>query len=213
MATVQALIEERDDVAEYLANLEGLSAAVKVSTEDVAAGHVARGWVEPGSAIKIMTGAPIPTGADTVVKVEDTESVDGGVKILSRPDLGTAVRRAGGDVDQGDVVFDAGDVVTARHVGVMAAVGVGEVEVYRQLRAGILSTGDEVMESETERLEPGQIRDSNRPLLRGLSIGLGMEVVDYGIVPDDADALRAAFTTAASECDIIVTSGGVSMGE
>ena len=182
-------------------------------TEDVAAGHVARGRVEPGSAIQIMTGAPIPTGADTVVKVEDTESVDGGVKILSRPDIGTAVRRAGGDVGQGDVVFEAGEVITARHVGVMAAVGVGEVEVYRQLRAGVLSTGDEVMEPETERLEPGQIRDSNRPLLRGLLTGLGLEVADYGIIPDDVDALRSVFEKAASECDIVVTSGGVSMGE
>ena len=181
--------------------------------EDVAAGHVARGRVEPGSAIKIMTGAPIPPGADTVVKVEDTEPVDGSVRILARPEPGTAVRRAGGDVGEGDVVFEAGEVVTARHVGVMAAVGVGEVEVYRQLRAGIMSTGDEVMAPETSTLESGQIRDSNRPLLRGLLTGIGVEVADYGIVRDDAEALRAAFTSAASECDIVVTSGGVSMGE
>lgn len=182
-------------------------------TEDVAAGHVARGQVEPGTAIKIMTGAPIPAGADTVVKVEDTEPAESGVRIMERPEPGAAVRPAGGDVGRGDLVFGAGEVLTARHIGVLAAIGVPEVEVYRPLRAAILSTGDEVMPPDTVELAPGQIRDSNRPLLDGLLSGIGVEVVDYGIVRDDAEALRQAFTTAASECDIVVTSGGVSMGE
>lgn len=182
-------------------------------TEDLAAGHVARGQVERGTAIKIMTGAPIPIGADTVVKVEDTEPAEGAVKIMQRPEPGTAVRPAGGDVGRGDLVFGTGEVLTARHLGVLAAIGVPEVEVYRPLRAAILSTGDEVMPPDTVELEPGQIRDSNRPLLDGLLSSVGAEVVDFGIVRDDPDALRQAFTTAASECDIVVTSGGVSMGE
>lgn len=181
--------------------------------EDVAAGHTARGALEPGSAIKIMTGAPLPPGADTVVKVEDTVPGEGSVEILVRPELGTAVRRAGGDVAEGDLVFSSGDVVTARHVGVLAAIGVSEIPVYRRVRVAIVSTGDEVMSPDAADLAPGQIRDSNRPLLVGLLAESGIEAVDYGIVGDDADALRSAFAAAASECDAVITSGGVSMGE
>ena len=182
-------------------------------TEDVAAGHTASGRVEPGTAIKIMTGAPMPPGADTVVRVEDTEPADAGVRITAKPERGAAVRPAGGDVERGDLVFGAGEVLTARHVGVLAAVGVREVSVFRRLSAAILSTGDEVMPPETEDLEPGQIRDSNRPLLAGLLADTGVEVVDFGIVRDDAEALRDTFVAASDRCDIVVTSGGVSMGE
>ncbi len=182
-------------------------------SEDVAAGHVAVGSVEPGRAIKIMTGAPLPAGADTVVKVEDTVPGESSVEILVRPEPGTAVRRAGGDVATGDVVFGAGDVLTARHLAVLAAVGVDRVDVYRPVRVAVLSTGDEVMPPDTLELAPGQIRDSNRPLLLGLLAESGLEAVDYGIVGDDADALRVAFASAARECDAVITSGGVSMGE
>ncbi len=182
-------------------------------SEDVAAGHVARGIVEPGTAIKIMTGAPIPTGADTVVKVEDTVPGEGSVEILVQPEPGVAIRRAGGDVAKGDRLFSAGEVVTARHIGVFAAVGVAEVEVCRPVRVGVVSTGDEVMPPDVVELDPGQIRDSNRPLLIGLLAESGLHAVDYGIVGDDAGALRGTFAEAASDCDAVITSGGVSMGE
>jgi len=182
-------------------------------SEDVAAGHVAVGIVEPGRAIKIMTGAPLPSGADTVVKVEDTVPGEASVEILVRPEPGAAVRRAGGDVAEADLVFSSGDLVTARHLGVLAAVGVERVDVFRPVRAGVLSTGDEVMPPDTPRLAPGQIRDSNRPLLVGLLAESGLETADYGIVGDDVDSLRSAFATAARECDVVITSGGVSMGE
>lgn len=182
-------------------------------SEDVAAGHVAVGGVEPGRAIKIMTGAPLPPGADTVVKVEDTIPRDSSVEILTRPEAGNAVRRAGGDVQEGDLVFFAGEVVTARHLGVFAAVGVDHIEVFRPVRVAVLSTGDEVMPPESPELGPGQIRDSNRPLLVGLLAESGLEAVDYGIIGDDADALRSTFARAARECDAVITSGGVSMGE
>lgn len=182
-------------------------------SEDVAAGHVAKGAVERGRAIKIMTGAPLPAGADTVVRVEDTVPADGSVEILVRPEPGNAVRRAGGDVAAGELIFSAGDVLTARHLGVLAAVGVDRVEIHPPVRVAVISTGDEVMPPDTARLAPGQIRDSNRPLLLGLLSESGMEAVDYGIVRDDADALRSVFATAARECDAVITSGGVSMGE
>lgn len=201
-----------DGYAVRYQDLASVPCVLEVS-EDVAAGHVASGSVEPGRAIKIMTGAPLPAGADTVVKVEDTVPGDRSVEILVRPEPGTAVRRAGGDVAAGDLVFSAGEVLTARHLGVLAALGVDRVEVYRPVRVGVISTGDEVRPPDAERLEPGQIRDSNRPLLIGLLAESGLEAVDYGIIRDDADALRDAFAAAAGECDAVITSGGVSMGE
>ncbi len=194
------------------ADLSGPPTALRV-TEDVAAGHVALGSVMPGGAIKIMTGAPIPEGADTVVKVEDTDSENGTVVIKANPPLGTAVRGVGGDVAAGQVVFSSGTRLTPPHLGVLAAVGVPAPTVHRRPRVGVMSTGDEVQPPETRRLEPGWIRDANRPLLVGLLSELGVDVHDYGIIPDDAQRLRSTLERAADECDAVFTSGGVSMGE
>ena len=180
--------------------------------EDVAAGHVANQAITPGIAIKIMTGAPIPEGADTVIKVEDTEPAAGSVRILAGAPKGTAVRPAGGDILAGEVVFEAGERLSARHISVLASLGFMPV-VSRRPRVAVLSTGDEVVDPSTESLEPGQIRDSNRPLLIALLEELGAEVVDLGIVGDDADSMRAAFAKGALEADAVMTSGGVSMGE
>jgi molybdenum cofactor synthesis domain-containing protein len=199
----------------YAVRFEDLSRVpcVLAVSEDVAAGHVAEGAVERGTAIKIMTGAPLPAGADTIVRVEDTVPGEGSVEILVRPDLGTAVRREGGDVAAGDLVFGSGDVLSARHAGVLAAVGIERVQVYRPVRVAVVSTGDEVVPPSTQSLAPGQIRDSNRPLLVALLAEMGLEAIDYGIVGDDAGALRDTFARAAAECDAVITSGGVSMGE
>jgi molybdopterin molybdotransferase len=180
--------------------------------EDVAAGHVASGTVTAGAAIKIMTGAPIPQGADTVVKVEDTEGGDGTVRVLVATPVGTAVRLAGGDMVAGGGVFEPGERLSARHIAVLASLGVNPTVRKRPLVA-VLSTGDEVVDPATIRLEPGQIRDSNRPLAVGLLEELGADVLDLGIVGDDADALRAAFLRGAADADALLTSGGVSMGE
>ncbi|MDH4116253.1 MAG: molybdopterin molybdotransferase MoeA [Acidimicrobiia bacterium] len=181
--------------------------------EDVAAGHVGTATVEPGTAVKIMTGAPIPPGADTIVKVEDTEPGDGAVRIMAVTEPGTSVREAGGDVRSGDLVFDTGTRLTPAHLGVLAAIGVAEPTVFRRPRVAVMSTGDEVLAPESPRLAPGQIRDANRPLLTGLLSELGAEVHDYGIVVDDATLLRSTLLRAAEECDVVMTSGGVSMGE
>lgn len=181
-------------------------------SEDVAAGHVALGALEPGGAIKIMTGAPLPVGADTVVRVEDTIPASDSVEILVATQRGTAVREAGGDLMANDLVFEAGERLTARHMAVLASIGV-RPSVRRRPRVGILSTGDEVMEPEIATLAPGQIRDTNRPILSGMLSELGVDVTDYGIVSDDAALLQSIIEQAADENDAIFTSGGVSMGE
>jgi molybdenum cofactor synthesis domain-containing protein len=182
-------------------------------SEDVAAGHVARGAVTPGSAIRIMTGAPLPDGADTVVRVEDTESSHGRVRIHVSVAPGTAVRQAGGDVAAGSLVFGAGTQLTPAHLGVLAAIGAARPAVHRNPCVALMSTGDEVLPPDTPSLTPGTIRDANRPLLKGLLAEAGVEVRDFGIVPDDAGLLRSTLRTAAAECDVVVTSGGVSMGD
>lgn len=181
--------------------------------EDVPAGHTAAGRVVPGAAIKIMTGAPMPGGADAVVKVEDTEPAgEGSVRILAPAAPGTAVRPAGSDLAAGAPVFDAGERLTPRHLAVLASLGTTPV-VRRRPRAAVLSTGDEVLPPDAPALGPGQIRDTNRPLLLSMLERFGAEAVDLGIVGDDAPALRAALARGAAEADMVLTSGGVSMGE
>ena len=181
--------------------------------EDVAAGHVAHAEVRQGTAIRIMTGAPIPRGADTVVRVEDTDVADGTVTVGVAVARGTAVRMAGGDVQAGAVVFAAGTALTPAHLGVLATIGVARPRVYRSPIVAVMSTGDEVLPPDTEELSPGTIRDANRPLLKGLLTEAGVRVRDFGIVGDSADTLRAALRAAAADCDAVVTSGGVSMGD
>lgn len=181
--------------------------------EDVAAGHVAASSVRPGTAIRIMTGAPIPDGADTVVRVEDTVSENGRVRITAQVATGTAVRPAGGDVASGSLVFRAGTELTPPHLGVLATIGLARPRVFRNPRVAVMSTGDEVLPPETPTLRPGTIRDANRPLLKGLLAEVGVEVRDFGIIGDDADRLRSVLTEAAADSDVVVTSGGVSMGD
>jgi len=180
--------------------------------EDVPAGHVARQEVRAGAAIKIMTGAPLPDGADTVVKVEDTEPMPDAVRIMAATPTGTAVRPAGGDLKTGDLVFEAGERLTPPHLAVLASLGISPI-VRRRPVVAVLSTGDEVLSPETALLGPGQIRDTNRPLLRAMLDELGAQVLDLGIVGDDEFLLRDALERGAAEADMLLTSGGVSMGE
>lgn len=201
-----------DGYAVRIVDLTAVPITLPVS-EDVAAGHVAQKRVPVGSAVKIMTGAPIPEGMDTVVRVEDTVPGKDSVEILVRPEIGTAVRAAAGDVERGAMVFETGELLTPRHIGVLSAVGVSKVSVYRRMSVGVLSTGDEVRPPDVLDLRPGEIRDANRPMLVGLLAEAGVDVVDYGIVGDDADQLRSTLAEAASRCDAVITSGGVSMGE
>ena len=181
--------------------------------EDVAAGRAPDRSVGPGEAIKIMTGAPMPAGADTVIRVEDTHQDGRRVTISVGAPTGTSVRRAGGDIAAGAVVAAAGTRLGPNHLGVLASVGAAHPRVYGRPTVAVLSTGDEVVPYETAELAPGQIRGTNGLVLVSVLQELGVDVLDLGIVGDDADALRATLERAVREADAIVTSGGVSMGE
>lgn len=181
--------------------------------EDVRAGSVPTQQVAAGQAIKIMTGAPVPVGADAIVPVENTEPSPGGIRILESVEPGTSIRLAGGDVAAGSVVLGAGTALGPAHVALLAGVGASSPAVHRRPRVAIMSTGDELRPPSTETLEPGQIRDSNRPLLRACLVAAGATVLDLGIIGDDEGQLREALSRAAAEADAIATSGGVSMGE
>jgi len=178
---------------------------------DLPAGSRSDLVVGPGEAIRIMTGAPMPAGADTVVRVEETLSEGSKVTINTAVDVGTAVRPAGGDVTRGQTVFTAGTRLTPMHVGVLSTVGVAEPDVFARPRVAFMSTGDELTPV-GEALGPGAIRDSNRPMLRALLEETGVETVDLGIVRDDPEALRAALDRGA-ESDVVISTGGVSMGD
>lgn len=182
--------------------------------EDVPAGSVPTTTVSPGTAIKIMTGAPMPAGADTVVKVEVTRQPDAdSVEILEPMPIGTAVRPAGGDIMAGSGVVAAGTVLGPVEIALLATVGRHRPRVSRRPRVAVMATGDELRPPDTGTLEPGQIRDSNRPLMRALVVEAGGEVLDMGIVADHEEELTTALAEASENSDAILTSGGVSMGE
>ncbi|HEY0955378.1 MAG TPA: gephyrin-like molybdotransferase Glp [Roseateles sp.] len=165
-----------------------------------------------GEAARIFTGAQVPPGADTVVMQEHTELVDGQVRVTQPPSPGANVRLRGEDVRAGAVVLPAGARLDAISLGLAATAGAAQLTVARRPRVALFSTGDELV-MPGEPLPPGAIYNSNRFTLRALLEGLGCEVVDLGIVPDKLDATRAALREAASRADVILTSGGVSVGE
>jgi molybdenum cofactor synthesis domain-containing protein len=179
---------------------------------ELPAGHAPTTEVGDGEAIRIMTGAPMPDGADAIVIVERTErDGDDGVRVFMEAKEGDHVRAAGGDVEPGEVVFRPGTRLGPAHVGVLASIDVSRVEVFPRPRVGVLSTGDELVESGP--LSPGKIRDGNRPMLLALLQRAGLEGVDLGIARDDEDAMTATLQDALSRCDGVLTSGGVSVGD
>ncbi|MGH9026667.1 MAG: molybdopterin molybdotransferase MoeA, partial [Acidimicrobiia bacterium] len=182
--------------------------------DELPAGRAPSVAVEPGEAIRIMTGAPIPEGADAIVIVERTERAgDEGVNVHEEAPAGAHVRPAGGDLDEGSPVFDVGTVLTPPHVGVLASLGYARVPVFRRARVGVVSTGDELVPPGGRPLEVGQIRDSNRPMLLALVADAGAEAVDLGIARDDEGVTERVLDDALERCDIVLTTGGVSMGE
>ncbi|MBV8605476.1 MAG: molybdopterin molybdotransferase MoeA [Pelomonas sp.] len=165
-----------------------------------------------GTCARIFTGAPVPVGADIVVMQEHCEVDDAGVRVSVAPRPGQHVRRRGEDVRAGSTVLAAGHRLDAASLGLAATVGAAQLDVAQPLRVALFSTGDE-LQMPGEPLKPGAIYNSNRYTLRALLEGLGCAVVDLGIVPDRLDATRAALRDAAARADVIVTSGGVSVGE
>lgn len=201
-----------DGYAVRAADVEATPATLKV-LEDVPAGSVPTRSVGAGEAIKIMTGAPLPAGADSVIRVEDTEPGRDTVTIVTGAPLGTSVRMAGGDIAAGSTVARAGTRLAANHLGVLASVGAATPLVYRRPVVAVLSTGDELVPYETLELQPGQIRGTNGLVLVNVLNEMGATVLDLGIVGDNADDLRTTLARGAAEADAIVSSGGVSMGE
>lgn len=168
--------------------------------------------LEPGTAARIFTGAPIPPGADAVVMQEHTATEGEHVVLKKKPKPGEWVRRIGSDVRKGAEILPAGKRLLPQDTGLAASVGIKTLPVFRKVRLGLFFTGDELV-MPGEPLAPGRIYNSNRFTLRGLGEVFGCEVKDYGIVPDTLEATRDALRRAAQECDVIVTSGGVSVGE
>jgi len=170
--------------------------------------------VAPGEAVRIMTGAPIPTGADAVVMVERTSvSTDGAsVHISAAVEPGTHIRPAGDDLKPGQLVFRAGEVLTPGHLGVLASIGEATAHAYPPVTVGVFSTGDELVPVGHD-LAPGQIRDSNRLALLASLREAGCDGVDLGAIPDDEEAIAAGIREGVRRCDALLTSGGVSMGD
>jgi molybdopterin molybdotransferase len=168
--------------------------------------------LEPGSAARIFTGAPIPPGADAIVMQEDTVLEKDEVTIGKIPGKDQWVRRTGSDIRKGAQILAAGKRLLPQDTGLAASVGIKSLAVHRRVRLGLFFTGDELV-MPGEPLPPGRIYNSNRFTLRGLAEIFRCEVRDYGIVPDTLEATRAVLRRAADECDLIVTSGGVSVGD
>ena len=189
---------------------ETLSATLRV-VESIAAGDFPRREIVPGTCAKIMTGAPMPPGADAVIMREETREGADFVEILAPVRLGQNIRRAGSDVRCGETVLRAGSVVRAAEWGMLASLNHAEVPVFRRPRVTILTTGDELVPL-SEPLGPGQIRDSNSFALRALAQATGAEARSSHI-GDDPREFENALREAAQHCDAIITSGGVSAGD
>ncbi len=169
--------------------------------------------LQPGTAARIFTGAEVPEGADTVVMQENTEASDiGEVRILELPEPGANIRPRGQDIARGDVILKAGTRLRAQALGQIASLGRAQVDCYRRLRVGLVSTGDELVEPGDEA-GPGQIYNSNRYTVAGLLRDWGFEMVDMGIARDTPGAVRKMLEEAAEKADVILTTGGVSVGE
>jgi molybdenum cofactor synthesis domain-containing protein len=203
-----------DGFAVRAADTDGASEQAPVTLRivgEIAAGQAPTIAVEAGAAVRIMTGAPVPDGADAIVMVERTRADGDTVAIFQAAAPGDHVRPAGGDLEAGQRVFDAGTTLTPAHLGVLASLDVAEVWCHPRPRVGVCSTGDELVAAGP--LAPGMIRDSNRPMLLAVLEEAGCDAVDYGIARDDEATLTTTITKAVDECDALITSGAVSMGD
>ncbi len=197
--------------ADIAAAAPGVPARLRV-TENVPAGYLARGRVETGTAMRIMTGAPIPAGADTVVRVEDTREKDGWVEVFVSLAPGSNIVRTGEDIRQGEMVLKGGRLLNAPEIGVLAALGIPRVEVFKRPRVAILSTGDELVALERE-LTPGKIYNSNLYALAASVLEAGGEPVPLGSVADRPEEIARKISEGLGKSDLVLTTGGASVGE
>jgi len=168
--------------------------------------------LQPGTAARIFTGASVPAGADTVVMQEHCEGTEEAVRILQLPSTGANIRPRGQDITRGQKILPAGHRMRGQDMGLLASQGIGKIPVYRRLKVAILSTGDELAEPGT-KLQGGQIYNSNRFTMHAQLAAWGFEVVDMGVARDDPEAIRELFAKSAAAADVILSSGGVSVGE
>lgn len=194
----------------YAVRASEASGKLKIS-QKIMAGSVGKA-LEPGTAARIFTGAPIPPGADAVVMQEQAVAEGDLVSIKNRPKPGDWIRYIGSDIRKGAEILPAGKRLLPQDTGLAASIGIKTLPVFRKVRLGLFFTGDELV-MPGEPLPPGRIYNSNRFTLRGLAETFGCQTRDYGIVPDSLEATREVLRRAAQECDVIVTSGGVSVGE
>ncbi|WP_449553628.1 molybdopterin molybdotransferase MoeA [Lelliottia amnigena] len=176
------------------------------------AGQPFQGEWPQGTCIRIMTGAPVPAGCDAVVMQEETEQTDDGVRFTASVKPNQNIRRAGEDITLGAAVFAAGKQLTVAELPVLASLGIAEIDVVRKVRVALFSTGDE-LQLPGQPLKEGQIYDTNRLAVHLMLEQLGCEVINLGIIPDDPEKLRAAFIEADTSADVVISSGGVSVGE
>lgn len=207
-----------DGYAVYHADLSADGDVTLPVTGRIAAGHVLDRPAVRGEALRIFTGAPVPPGPDTILPQEVCTAHDGatgdGTVTLPPVKAGANLRKAGEDIQPGDVILPAGRRLRPQDIGLAASIGVGGLTVRRRVRVAVFSTGDEVRDPVAgQDAGPGAIYDSNRFVLMGLVRNLGCEVVDLGIVRDEADAVRATLAKGGEQADMIVTSGGVSTGD
>ncbi|WP_426106951.1 gephyrin-like molybdotransferase Glp [Massilia sp. TSP1-1-2] len=201
---------QMDGYAVRAADCAGGSAVLTVS-QRIAAGQVGD-YLAPGCAARIFTGAMIPDGADAVVMQEQCEAGEGKVIIRHAPQSGEWIRRAGEDIASGAVILEQGTRLRSQELGLAASIGLAQLQVFRKLRVAVFFTGDELV-MPGEALAPGALYNSNRFTLRALLENLGCELTDFGIVPDTLAATRDTLRQAARAHDLIITSGGVSVGE
>ena len=199
-----------DGYAVRSADVKAPDTKLKVA-QRIMAGSVGKP-LAPGSAARIFTGAPIPPGADAIV-MQEFCAADGDVVVVKKvPETDAWIRRRASDIAKGAQVLAAGIRLRPQDTGLAASVGIKSLPLYRRVRMGLFFTGDELV-MPGDPLPPGRIYNSNRFTLNGLAATFGCEVRDYGIVPDSLEATRAVLRRAAAECDVIVTSGGVSVGD
>lgn len=193
-----------DDLSDSPVNLKQVGTAF--------AGHPYHGDVQRGECVRIMTGAMMPKQCDTVVMQEHVEVNQSMITLHGQHKKGQNVRFAGEDLTIGQTVLAEGHRITAADLGLIASLGIAEVTVKRKLRVAFFSTGDE-LRSIGETLEPGQIYDSNRYTLYGMLKKCDVDIIDMGVVADEKEALRDALTLASEQADVVITSGGVSVGD
>ena len=199
----------------YAVRFEDLKADTEATLKVIGtafAGKPYDGMLGSGQAVRIMTGAVIPSGADSVVQQERAKVSGDRVSVMPLPKKGTNTRNAGEDLRAGAPALRRGQPIRPAEIGMMASLGIGEVAVYRKLRVAFFSTGDELV-AIGNPLGPGQIYDSNRYTIYGLLVRLGCEVLDMGVIRDTPEDVEQAFMQAAQAADVVITSGGVSVGE